>query len=128
VDLNHDNEMVARAGLVGDQALSAREHVGVALALFDRDLDVLGGEVATPLSFRLVLSACVAQCGLCERDLPTRPVGCAPYDGAESPMLVMNSALSINSHRSNATHALGRLARSSAPYSGSQSSEAHRLS
>jgi hypothetical protein len=99
VDLNHDNEMVARAGLVGDQALSSREHVGVALALFDRDLDVLGGEVGTPLSFRLVLSACVSQRRPCEGDLPARLIGCAPDDDTESPMLVMDAALSIDSHR-----------------------------
>jgi hypothetical protein len=100
VDLNHDNELGARAGLIRDQALSTRGHVGVTPALFDRDPDGPSGEIAAPLSPGLVFPARMAQRGLRERDPPAGSVGRAPDDGAESPMLVMDPALSIDSHGS----------------------------
>jgi hypothetical protein len=98
VDLNHNDQMGARTDLVGDQALPATHHVDVALTPFDRDLDDLGSEIGAPLTSPLVLPAGVAERGPCKCDPPASPIGCAPHDGAESPMLVMDPTLSINSH------------------------------
>jgi hypothetical protein len=98
MDLNHDNQTGARTDLIRDQALTATCHVDVALSSFDSGPDGLCCEIEASLSPPLVFSARMAQRSLCQRDLPSHPIGRAPKNGAKAPVLVMDPALSIDSH------------------------------
>ena len=98
MDLNHDNQVSARTESIRDQALPATGHVRMTLATLDGDLDGPSGEIATPLPSWLIFSAGVVQRGPCQGDPAAGLIGRAPDDGAKSPMLVMDSTLSINSH------------------------------
>jgi hypothetical protein len=98
VDLNHDNEMGARTESIRDQALPTAGHVDMTPTPFDGELDGPSGEIATPLPSRLIVSAGMPKRGLRERNLPSPLVRRTPDNGAESPMLVMDPALSINPH------------------------------
>jgi hypothetical protein len=100
MDLNHDNQMGARADPIRDQALPAGRHIGVAPTLLDSGPDNPGGEIGTTLPFCLILSTRMTQRCPRQSDSPARSIGCVPDDGAEPPMLVMDPALSIDPHRS----------------------------
>jgi hypothetical protein len=90
--------MGARADSVRDQALPASRHIGVTPTPLDGKLDGSSGEIVTPLPPRLVIPASMAQRDPCKRDSPARSIGCTPDDGAESPALVMDPTLSIDTH------------------------------
>lgn len=95
---NHDDQISARADTPGDHALATICHIGIASASLYGYPYGSTRDVGAPLTPGLVFPARMTQSGPGERDPPAGPIGGAPYDGAESPVIVVNSAMSIDSH------------------------------